>query len=126
MKTKNIVYFVNGVAVSGWRRLAASKTFWVATAFVLTAADRWNRGDISGSDFYQMVQIGVTGILIRAAMARSELAANAANPEVTSITAQVNESKMPPEISGPLTCMVVAGALLTLTACTGVSAGMVS
>lgn len=119
MNTKQVQYIANGAAVSLWRRITACKTFWIVTAFILTAADRWNKGEISSADFFQMVQIGVIGILIRAALAKSELAANAANPEIAAIGAIERDSKLPPEIPGVAACLVVAGALLALTACAG-------
>lgn len=117
MNRKEVIYQVNGVAVTYWRRIIAGKTFWVVAAFILTAADRWNKGEISGPDFFQMVQIGVIGILIRAAMSRSELAANAANPGVASVGAMERATTIRPEITGVATCLVAAGALLALTAC---------
>jgi len=117
MNQKQIIYTVNGVAVSWWHRMATSKTFWVIAAFVLTAADRWNRGQITSADFFQMVQIGVIGILIRAALQRSELAANAADASVAGIGAVEKNRTVPPEILGPAMCLAIAGALLTLSAC---------
>lgn len=119
MNTKQVHYMMNGTVVSLWRRITTSKTFWIAIAFILTAADRWNKGEISSADFFQMVQIGVIGILIRAALAKSELAANAANPDIAAVDAVERDSKLPPEIPGAAACLVVAGALLTLTACAG-------
>ncbi len=124
MDRKEVVYQVNGVAVAYWRRMIAGKTFWIVVAFVLTAADRWNKGEISGADFFQMVQIGVIGILIRTAMTRSELAANAANPKVGSVGATEKKATLPPELTGIATCLIAAGALLTLAACAPGTAGI--
>lgn len=124
MNRKEVIYQVNGVAVAYWRRIISGKTFWIVAAFILTAADRWNKGEISGADFFQMVQIGVIGILIRAAMSRSELAANAANPALTSVGAAERNATFGPEVTGVATCLVAAGALLALTACTTGSAGV--
>jgi hypothetical protein len=117
MNQKQIAYMVNGAVSSAWRRLAGSKTFWVVMVFILTAGDRWNRGEISGAVFFQMVQIGVIGILIRAALTKSELAANAANPGVKAVEAVERERKFPTEAAGALGCMIATGALITLTAC---------
>jgi hypothetical protein len=119
MNQKQIAYTINGVVSSAWKRLAGSKTFWVVAVFILTAADRWNRGEISGSDFFQMVQIGVIGILIRAALTKSELAANATNPAVAAVKAVEREARFPVEAAGVAGCMIAAGALLTLAACAG-------
>lgn len=117
MNSKEVIYHVNGTAVTWWRHLAASKTFWVIAVFILTAADRWNKGEISGVDFFQMVQIGVIGILIRAAMSRAELAVNAANPDIASVAAREKKLAMRPETSAAVACVLAAGTLLTLTAC---------
>lgn len=117
MKQKQIQYLVNGVAVGAWRRITSSKTFWVVTAFILTAADRWNKGEISAADFFQIVQIGVIGILIRAALSKSELASNAANPDIKAVDALERDSKIPAPVPGMMACVTVAGALLALTAC---------
>mgnify|MGYP007049511478 CR=1 FL=1 len=117
MKQKQVSYVVNGVISSAWKRLAGCKTFWVVAIFIFTAADRWNRGEISGTDFFQMVQIGVIGILIRAALSKSELAANAANPDIIAVEAIEQNRRLPVEAVGMASCLVAAGALLSLTAC---------
>ena len=117
MERKEVIYQVNGVAVSFWKRLAASKTFWIVAAFVLTAADRWNRGEISGSDFFQIAQIGVIGILIRTALTRAELAANAGNPTVGSVAASERKVSLPPEATAVAMGVLASGAMVTLTAC---------
>lgn len=119
MDTKKVIYHVNGRAISLWHRIASSKTFWVIAAFVLAAADRWNKGEISGTDFFQMTQVGIIGILIRAAMAKSELAANAANPNITAVAAHSSTSRIPTEAKGLAIGIITAGALLTLAACSG-------
>lgn len=119
MDSKEVIYHVNGRAIGLGRRIASSKTFWVVAAFVLAAADRWNKGEISGTDFFQMTQVGIIGILIRAAMAKSELAANAANPNIATIAARPSTSRIPAEVKGLAACIITAGALVTLAACSG-------
>lgn len=117
MSTRQVVYHVNGVAVSWWRTLAASRTFWVAAGFVLTAAQRWNQGEISGGQFFQIVQIGVTGILIRAAMARTEIAVNAGNPQVPTVQAKEEAVALPTRLAGTGMCVVAAASTFALSAC---------
>lgn len=85
MDRTKVVYVVNGVIQGFWRRLAANKTFWIVAAFVLAAAQQWNQGEISAGEFYRIAQVGVIGILLRAALKKAELAANASNPEVENI-----------------------------------------
>lgn len=115
MNSRDVAYHVNGVAVSLWKRVAASKTFWVAAAFVLAAADKWNHGELSSAEFFQIVQIGVIGILIRAALGRAELAANAGNPELPAVTAHEKPAPgVPPIVSGITTCVLATGSLLLL------------
>ncbi len=114
-KNKEVIYHLNGTAVSWWRSIAASKTFWIIAAFVLTAADRWNRGEISGAEFFQITQIGVIGILIRTAMTRAELAANAANPNVPTVSAKEQKVSLSRHAAGLGACVV--GAAISLTAC---------
>lgn len=115
---KQIVYTINGSVATALGRLAASKTIWIVAMFILTAADRWNRGEITAAEFFQITQIGVIGILIRAALSRAELAANAANPAIKTITAELRDRRLSTEIASATTCLVISGALLGLTACT--------
>ena len=117
MNRQEVIYHVNGTAVSWWKTLAASKTFWIAAGFVLTAADRWNKGEVSGGQFFQIVQIGVIGILIRAAMARAEIAANASNPEVSTVQAKESSENTASRLAGTGLCIVAAGSTLALSAC---------
>src|SRR5690606_11306425 len=114
---QEVIYHVNGAAVSWWKTLAASKTFWIAAGFVLTAADRWNKGEVSGAQFFQIVQIGVIGILIRAAMARAEIAANAGNPQVSTVEARESRVNVASRVAGTGLCVVAVGCTLTLSAC---------
>lgn len=118
MSRKQVTYDVNGAVSTAWSRIAGSKTFWVVGVFILTATDRWNKGEISGTDFFQMVQIGVIGILIRAALGKAEMAANAANPQLGLVKAVTREQRFPVEAATGAACFIGAGALLTLTACT--------
>lgn len=118
MSRKQVVYSINGVVSTALTRMAGSKTFWVMAVFILTAADRWSRGDITGSDFFQMVQIGVIGILIRSALARAEMAANAANPGLNDVKADTREQAFPIQATGGAACFIGTAALLALTACT--------
>lgn len=115
---KQIVYTINGTVATAVRRMVGTKTLWIITMFILTAADRWNRGEITSQEFFQMTQIGVIGILIRAALSRAELAANAANPAMKSVAAELRDRPVSIEIAGAATCVVISGALLGLTACT--------
>lgn len=112
---KHVTYHLNGTAVIWWRRIASSKTFWIIAAFVLTAADRWNRGEITSAEFFQITQIGVIGILIRTAMSRAELAANAADPTVGAVTAKEEEASLPRQAAALGACIIGAG--VSLTAC---------
>lgn len=122
MSRKQVVYSINGVVSTALARMAGSKTFWVMAVFILTAADRWNRGDIAGADFFQMVQIGVIGILIRAALSQAEMAANAANPVLIDVKADTREQRFPVQATGGAACLIGTGALLALTACAGPTA----
>lgn len=124
---KSIIYEVNGVTVTLWQQLAASKTFWLIAAFVLTAAERWNRGEIGTADLFQICQVGVISILIRVALGRAELAMNSGNPDVTAVRArQVAAPRgmgLPPMVTGVATCLLASGCLLLLVACDGYAVG---
>jgi hypothetical protein len=118
MSTKlKVEYLVNGVAVSLWKRLAGTKTFWVAAVFVLGAAEMWNRGEIPFSTFWSTVQTGVIGILIRAALYKAELASNAANPDVVSV--DIHEKEVPKSggISGMFLAMLIVGSTAFFAGC---------
>lgn len=118
MQSKSVIYEVNGIAISWWQRIIASKTFWVVAGFTLTAANRWNQGEITGGEFFQIVQIGVIGILIRAALGRAELAANANNPAVPTVQAkEVPTPPIPPVIPSIILCLLATASSLALTAC---------
>ena len=116
MDRKEVIYHMNGVAVSWWKRIMASKTFWVIAVFVLTAADRWNRGDISTAELFQITQIGVIGILIRTALTRAELAANAANPDIITVSATERQASLPRQSASLAACIIGAGVMLSACA----------
>lgn len=85
MNPTTVKYVVNGKVSTVISRLQASKTFWICLAFVLAAADKWNKGEMSGAQLLSVCQVGVIGILIRSAMAKAELASNAANQDVQNV-----------------------------------------
>ena len=73
------------------------------------------RGEITGAEFFQITQIGVIGILIRTAMARAELAANAADPAIAAVSAAEKEISVPRQAAALGACIIGAG--VSLTAC---------
>lgn len=117
MDTK-VKYIVNGAASNFFKRLVMTKTFAVVAVFVLTSALRWNAGDITLQQLIEVCQVGVIGILLRAALAKAELAANASNPAVANVEAvEVRKPGYSGIATGLFMMLCVFGGALVLSGC---------
>lgn len=127
MNKQTVEYYVNGAKSKLWDRLKGSKVFWLIVLFMCYQIQKWHAAygtpdAIPLEELIDKLWYGIFGILIRAAVAKAELASNALNPDVMHVEAVARPAGGPPSITPVATILAIGIAGFALGGCADKSA----